>query len=116
MGLNALKKVFIIYMDDATYRHLIQKRIRYEKPKMDILPYQAQVLELTNQLFEHKMNGSLQAAFDAYVAECIHHLSQKKEEIVPQEPLQMDTIMYKPKKVNVFLRKSEVKGRGNLIS
>ena len=105
-----------MYMDDATYRYLIQKRIRYEKPKVDILPFKNQVLELTTQMFETKMNGSLQASFDAYVAECIHHLSEKKEEIVLQEPLQMDTIMYKPKKVNVFLRKSEVKGRGNLIS
>jgi hypothetical protein len=55
------------------------------------------------------MDGSLQTAFDNYVAECIHHLTQKKEEVVPQSPLPVDTIMYKPKKVNVFLRKSQPK-------
>ena len=93
-------------MDDATYTHLIKKRIHYEKPKREIEPFKSQIVDLTNQLLENKMSGSLQVAFDAYVAECIHHLSQKKEEeIVLQSPLPVDTIMYKPKKVNVFLRK-----------
>jgi hypothetical protein len=92
-------------MDDATYKHLIQKRIHYEKPKMEIGPYKTQILDLTKQLFDHKMGEGLQTAFDNYVAECIHHLNQKKEEIVLQPPLPVDTIMYKPKKVNVFLKK-----------
>lgn len=93
-------------MDDATYKHLIQKRIRYEKPKIDTLPFKSQIVELTEHLFDHKGNESLQTAFDAYVAECVHHLTQKKEEDpVPQSPLPVDTIMYKPKKVNVFLLK-----------
>jgi len=92
-------------MDDATYKHLIQKRIHYEKPKLDMGPFKPQILELTQRLLDHKMNGSLQTAFDNYVAECIHHLSEKREEIVLQPPLPMDTIIYKPKKVNVFMKK-----------
>jgi hypothetical protein len=96
-------------MDDATYKYLIQKRIHYEKPKMDVAPFKSQVLELTSKLFDHKMSNSLQSAFDNYVAECVYHLTEKKEEIVPQTPLPADSLMYKPKKVNVFLRKSERK-------
>lgn len=107
MGIN--KRCILPYMDDATYKYLIQKRIHYEKPKIDSTPFKSQVIDLTTKLFDHKMDGSLQTAFDNYVAECIHHLTQKKEEVIPQSPLPVDTIMYKPKKVNVFLRKSQPK-------
>jgi hypothetical protein len=103
------KKVYSIYMDDATYTHLIKKRIHYEKPKREVEPFKSQIVDLTSKLLENKMSGSLQVTFDAYVAECIHHLSQttekEKEEIILQSPLPVDTLMYKPKKVNVFLKK-----------
>lgn len=107
MGIISYKKVYTTYMDDATYRFLIQKRIHYEKPKVDTAPFKSQVIDLTTQLFDHKMEGSLQVAFDNYVAECVHHLTKKEEEVVTQSPLPLDTIMYKPKKVNVFLRKTK---------
>lgn len=107
MGINI--RCILSYMDDATYKYLIQKRIHYEKPKIDSTPFKSQVLDLTTKLFDHKMDGSLQMAFDNYVAECVHHLTQKKEEVTLQSPLPVDTIMYKPKKVNVFLRKSQPK-------
>jgi hypothetical protein len=110
MGLKGQIKVVFQSMDDATYKYLIQKRIQYEKPKMDVAPFKSQILDLTSQLFDHKMSGELQTAFDTYVAECVHHLTEKKEEVVlPQLPLPADTLMYKPKKVNVFMLKSKRK-------
>jgi len=99
-------------MDDATYTHLIKKRIHYQKPKQEIEPFKSQIVDLTTTLLENKMCGSLQVAFDNYIAECIHHLNEKKKEkeekekeILSQSPLPVDTLMYKPKKVNVFLKK-----------
>ena len=111
MGIKRQNKVYSRNMDDATYKYLIQKRIQYEKPKIDTAPYQSQILELTAKLFEHKMSGNLQVAFDNYVAECVYHLTEKKEDVeqIPQVPLPADTLMYKPKKVNVFMLKSKRK-------
>ena len=94
-------------MDDATMKHLINRRIQYSKPKESFSKeYSAQILELTQQLMEHKQSGDLQEAFDQYVSECIHYLQHLKTPEQPTLPvLECDKIMFPPKKINVFIKK-----------
>jgi hypothetical protein len=95
-------------MDDATMNHLIKRRISYSKPKQELSKeYSKQILELTQQLMDHKQSGDLQDAFDQYVSECIHYLNQLNQpKTTPLLPvLECDKIMYPPKKINVFVKK-----------
>ncbi len=94
-------------MDDATITHLINRRIKYSKPKQVFSKeYSQQILDLTKQLMEHKQSGDLQEAFDQYVSECIHYLQHLNEPILPTlSVLDCDKIMFPPKKVNVFIKK-----------
>ena len=94
-------------MDDATYLHLIKKRmVTVTPPHYDMKEYKTKILELTQLLFDTKMTGSLQTAFDAYVHECIHHLNQKEAPPVIVPPsLPADAMMLKPKKVLHYMYK-----------
>jgi len=97
-------------MDDATYTHLVKKRVTITPPSYDMKEYQTQIIELTQSLFETKMTGSLQTTFDAYVHECIHHLKQKElpPPLTPSlSTLPADSMMIKPKKVLHYLVKSK---------
>jgi hypothetical protein len=93
-------------MDDATYTHLIKKRmVEHTPPKYDIHEYKTKIMELTQSLFDTKMTGSLQTAFDAYIHECIHHLTPKEIPVNVQPQLPADTVMLKPKKVHYYMVK-----------
>ena len=109
LPINMNNLVFYTLMDDATYVHLVKKRmVTHTPPSYDMKEYQTKIIELTQSLFETKMTGSLQTAFDAYVHECIHHFKQK--ELPPPLPpplstLPADSMMIKPKKVLHYLVK-----------
>ena len=96
-------------MDDATYTHLVKKRITvHTPPTYNIEEYKTKIIELTNSLFEHKMTGSIQAAFDMYIHECISHLTQKDSPPVELPPaLPADMLMVKPKKVLHYMYKKK---------
>jgi len=75
-------------------------------PPYDTKEYKTKILELTQSMFDTKMTGSLQTAFDAYAHECIHHLTQKELPPVPSPPtLPADSMMLKPKKVLHYMYK-----------
>jgi hypothetical protein len=91
-------------MDDATYNHLVKHRITREtpKPKFDS-KYKDRILDLTGQLMENKITGSLKDAFDAYASECIFYLETPI--IIPTEQrLAYDTIL-QPKKIHFTVKK-----------
>ena len=110
LPINMNNLVCYTLMDDATYTHLVKKRVTVTPPSYDMKEYQSKIIELTQSLFETKMTGSLQIAFDTYVHECIHHFKQK--ELPPPLPpplstLPADSMMIKPKKVLHYLVKSK---------
>ena len=87
---------------------MVKRRIQYSKPTQEFSKeYASQILELTQQLIDHRQSGDLQDAFDHYVSECIHHLKQLNQplptSILPV--LECDKIMFPPKKINVFIKK-----------
>lgn len=94
-------------MDDATYLHLVKRRIvTPTPPPYDVKEYKTKIMELTQSLFETKMTGSLQTAFDAYVHECIHYLREKDAPPAAAPVfLPVDAMMLKPKKVLHYLVK-----------
>ncbi len=96
-------------MDDATYTHLIKKRmVTHTPPQYDMKEYKLKIIQLTESLFETKMTGSLQNAFDIYIQECIHHLTQKEIPVNNQPQLPADTMMIKPKKVLHYMYKKKL--------
>jgi hypothetical protein len=62
-------------MDDATRRYLLPKRVQPLG-----VPYtidKAKILDLTKQMFDTPLTGTLQHAFESYVAECMNHIAAR---------------------------------------
>jgi hypothetical protein len=59
-------------MDDATRMYLLPKRM--QPLAVPFTVDKVRVLDLTKQLLEKQMTGSLQTAFDLYVTECMTHI------------------------------------------
>ena len=62
-------------MDDATRRYLLPKKVQPLG-----VPYtidKAKILDLTKQMFDTPLTGTLQHAFESYVAECMNHIAAR---------------------------------------
>jgi hypothetical protein len=103
-------------MDDATRMYLLPKRVQPLG-----LPYtvdKAKILDLTKEMFDTPMTGSLQLAFDAYVAECMTHLMHKEYEgFEKPPPCQLtthDKILFPVNKnLDFFVKRKKSKGNSN---
>lgn len=95
-------------MDDATRRYLIRPGI-----KIPAIPYvidHARVIALTAQLMDHKLEGDIQDAFDAYVTACMTYLYNRDFENVgrPTPPVTpYDTMLLPPKNITAFVRRKK---------
>ena len=92
-------------MDDATRKYLIRPGIK--TPGIPYVVDYARVLDLTKQLTEHKLEGAVQDAFDAYVAECMTYLYQRDFENTgrPVAPVtQYDNMLLPPKNITAFVK------------
>ena len=103
-------------MDDATRMYLLPKRVQPLG-----LPYtvdKAKILDLTKEMFDTPMTGSLQLAFDAYVAECMTYLMHREYEgLEKQPPCQLtthDKILFPVNKnLDFFVIRKKSKGNSN---
>jgi hypothetical protein len=99
-------------MDDATRLYLLPKRVQ---PLGS--PYtvdKERILACTKELLDTPMTGSLQTAFDSYVAECMNYLMHKDyESIDKQQPCQLtehDKILFPVKKnLDFFVKRKKYK-------
>ena len=69
---------------------------------------QKRIMELTQLLFDHKHDGTLQAAFDNYVGECMIHF--RKMEIVTENivaPTIFDAPLLPTKSINAFVKRKK---------
>lgn len=98
-------------MDDATFKHLINRRIHHmpEKHIFD-MKYKDKIIEITTQMMDQKLTGSIQDAFETYASECIAHFKRMETPppIVPLPSLECDKIMFPPKKINTFVTKKNI--------
>ena len=97
-------------MDDATRMYLLPKRVQPLG-----VPYtvdKAKVLGLTKELLDKPNTGSIQAAFDAYIAECMTYLMHKEYEAVgkvqPSQLIEHDKILFPVKKNLDFFVKRKI--------
>jgi hypothetical protein len=99
-------------MDDATRMFLLPKRVQPLG-----VPYTVdtpRVLDLTKELLQQPMTGSLQSAFDVYVAECMNYLMHKDyDEEDKKQPSQLtthDKILFPVKKnLDFFVHRKKYK-------
>jgi hypothetical protein len=99
-------------MDDATRMYLLPKRVQPLG-----VPYTVdseRVLSMTKQLLQTPMTGTLQHAFDVYIAECMHYLMHKDydqlEKLQPEQLTTHDKIMFPVKKnLDFFVHRKKYK-------
>jgi hypothetical protein len=81
-------------------------------PKKTAPPYEeAEVLQLTQRLLRKELcGGSLQTAFDAYIAECANHLHQQKAALPPPPapPTAHDHLLMPVKNITNFVRRRKL--------
>ena len=91
-------------MDDATRRYLIRPGLK--TPAVPYVIDHARILALTAQLMDHKLEGSIQDAFDAYVNACMTYLYNREFEQVgrPVAPVTpYDNLLLPPKNIQAFV-------------
>jgi hypothetical protein len=99
-------------MDDATRMYLLPKRVQPLG-----VPYtvdKAKVLGMTKELLDKPMTGSMQAAFDVYLAECMTYLMHKEyeavEKVQPSQLIEHDKILFPVKKnLDFFVKRKKYK-------
>jgi hypothetical protein len=97
-------------MDDATRMYLMPKKVQPLG-----VPYTVdkdKILELTKELLARPMTGSLQTAFDSYVAECMQYLMHKEyDALEKQQPCQLtnhDKLLFPTKKnLDFFVKRKK---------
>ena len=88
-------------MDDPTVQFLFSKRIQMLQKKHTLDPlYKDKIIGLTKQMMESPFEGPIQHAFDAYVSECMKHLT--RVDIPYKEPPQTKYDKLLAKKINPF--------------
>ena len=95
-------------MDDATMKHLVNRRISYTKPKQKFdSKHKQTILDLTHKLMENKLSGSIQEAFEVYASECISYVQQQEMGNVSTMPvLECDKLMFPPKQITIVKQKN----------
>ena len=99
-------------MDDATRLYLLPKGVQPLG-----VPYtvdKERILECTKKMLETPMTGSLQTAFDIYVAECMGYLMYKDYDTLEREqPKQLtehDKLLFPVKKnLDFFVKRKKYK-------
>ena len=97
-------------MDDATRMYLLPKRVQPLG-----VPYtvdKERIMQLTNELFDTPMTGSLQLAFEAYVAECMTHMMHKEYAPASQpcQLIEQDKLLFPVKRnLDFFVKRKKYK-------
>ena len=93
-------------MDDSTIQFLISKRIQVVQKKHVLDPlYKDKIIGLTKQMMESPFDGPIQQAFDAYVSECMKHITRVDIPYIEPPQTKYDKLLYPTKKINPFKKK-----------
>jgi len=94
-------------MDDATMKHLVNRRVTYVKPTHQFdIKYKQTILDLTHKLMENKLSGSIKEAFEVYASECISYSQQQEVGNVVHTVLECDKLMFPPKQITIVKQKN----------